>query len=198
VDIIDADEPDKGLWLVTGVQFDDNGSDVQVSLQRPLKSSPKKGSTGNGSNGNDPISGDLSALDGDWIQGADKVWPKCTRTPRQYVAWAQSQVNNGYANNRCLQWVSEAVSGAAGRGGAYARYVWEKAPASAVKSHGDTSPPIGAIVVWGSPTGGGAGHIGISIGGGRYISATGGRVQNLPIAGFGSNYFGAMTPSFWT
>jgi cell wall-associated NlpC family hydrolase len=92
--------------------------------------------------------------------------------------------------------VSIAVSGSQGRGGLYAKYVWEKAPASAVKSPGDTSPPAGAIVVWGPPTGGNAGHIGISIGGGKFISATGGRVQILSIAGFGS-YYGAMTPSFY-
>jgi hypothetical protein len=193
VEISRADPNDNGLWLVESVTFDNAGSAASLSLQRPLKSSPKKASQGTGSSAD---YGDLTALDGEWIQGADKVWPRCTRTPRQYVAWARSQVGSGYEVDRCLRWVSEAVSGAAGRGGAYARYVWEKAPASAVKSPGDTNPPIGAIVVWSGPTGGGAGHIGISVGGGRFISATSGRVVELSIAGFGS-YYGAMTPSFY-
>jgi hypothetical protein len=184
-----ADRADNGIWLVRDVSFDTSGGAASISLQRPLKSSPKKGSQGTGG-------GSLSELDGDWIQGADKVWPRCTRTPRQYVAWARSQVGQGFGYNKCLAWVSIAVSGKQGRGGYYARYVWEKAPSSAVKSAGDTNPPIGAIVVWSAPTGGGAGHIGISVGGGRFISATGGRVVELGIAGFGS-YYGAMTPSFF-
>jgi hypothetical protein len=193
VEISRADPNDNGRWLVDAVTFDNAGSAASLSLQRPLKSSPQKASQGTGTGSSD---GDLSALDGEWIQGADKVWPRCTRTPRQYVAVARSQVGQSYEVDRCLRWVSEAVSGAAGRGGDYARYVWEKAPASAIKSPGDTNPPIGAIVVWGPPTGGGAGHIGISVGGGRFISATSGRVVELSIAGFGS-YYGAMTPSFY-
>ena len=125
------------------------------------------------------------------------MWHGCTRSPRQYVAYARKQAaaGAGFRQNGCLAWVSIALSGREGLGGYYARYVWERAPASAVKSPGDTSPPIGAIVVWGPPTGGGAGHVGISVGGGRFISATGGRVVELNIAGFGS-YYGAMTPSF--
>lgn len=190
VDVSRADAEDNGIWLVSDVTFDETTGSADLSLQRPLKSSPKKASQGVGDGG------DLSSLDGEWIQGADKVWPRCTRTPRQYVAWARSQVGQGFGYNQCLAWVSIAVSGAQGRGGYYARYVWEKAPSSAVKSAGDTNPPIGAIVVWSAPTGGGAGHIGISVGGGRFISATGGRVVELGIAGFGS-YYGAMTPSFY-
>ena len=190
VRLVGADQADNGLWLVTQNTWDDSTPSATITLSRPLKSSPKKGSTGIGS------TDDPSALDGEWIQGADRVWPHCTRTPRQYVAWARGQLGQGFRNNGCLAWVSIAVSGTEGRGGYYARYVWEKAPASAVKSPGNTHPPIGAIVVWGPPTGGGAGHVGISVGGGRFISATGGRVVELNIAGFGS-YYGAMTPSFY-
>lgn len=191
VRIADADPADNGLWLVTGNAWDDSTPSATITLSRPLKSAPKKGSTGLGNTDN------TSTLDGDWIQGADKVWPRCTRSPRQYVAYAQKQAaaGAGFRQNGCLEWVSIALSGKKGLGGYYARYVWERAPASAVKSPGDTDPPIGAIVVWGPPTGGGAGHVGISVGGGRFISATGGRVVELNIAGFGS-YYGAMTPSF--
>ena len=196
VDVSRADAEDNGIWLVSDVTFDETAGSADLSLQRPLKSSPKKASQGQSNNGSIGDGGDLSSLDGEWIQGADKVWPRCTVTPRQYVARALSVVGQGYEVDRCLRWVSEMLSGAAGLGGDYARYVWERAPASAIKSPGDTSPPIGAIVVWSAPTGGGAGHIGISVGGGRFISATGGRVVELGIAGFGS-YYGAMTPSFY-
>ena len=194
VRIADADPADNGLWLVTGNAWDDSTPSASITLSRPLKSSPKKGSTGLGNIGNID---NTSTLDGDWIQGADKVWPRCTRSPRQYVAYAQNQAaaGAGFRQNGCLAWVSIALSGREGLGGYYARYVWERAPASAVKAPGDTNPPIGAIVVWGPPTGGNAGHVGISVGGGRFISATGGRVVELNIAGFGS-YYGAMTPSF--
>lgn len=203
VDLSRADDADNGIWLVSDVTFDEVSGSADLSLQRPLKSSPKKASQGQsttgssnlGSDGTAPTIAELDESDG-WIVGADKVWPNCTRTPRQYVAWALGQVNQPFGNNLCLAWVSIAVSGRQGRGGDYARYVWERAPASAVKSPGDTSPPAGAIVVWNAPTGGGAGHIGISIGGGKFISATGGRVVILSIAGFG-NYYGAMTPSFY-
>ena len=201
VNLTRADDADQGLWLVSDVTFDEVSGSADLSLVRPLKSSPKKGSTASSdsnslsSDGTSATIADLDEKDG-WIQGADKVWPRCTRTPRQYTAWALGQINQPFGNNLCLAWVSIAVSGSQGRGGLYAKYVWEKAPASAVKSPGDTSPPAGAIVVWGPPTGGNAGHIGISIGGGKFISATGGRVQILSIAGFGS-YYGAMTPSFY-
>ena len=196
VDVQGADDADEGIWLVREVSFDEVSPSVSVTLERPLKSSPKKGSGSDGSVASGGgAAGDIGS--GPWIDGADKVWPLCTRSPRQYVAWAQSRVGTPYENYRCLRWVSEAVYGAAGRGGDEARMVWENAPASAAKSPGDTTPPIGAIVVWGPPTGGGAGHIGISIGGGKMISATGGAVGVQSIAGFGSNYYGAMSPSFW-
>lgn len=203
VDISRADDADNGTWLVSDVTFDEVSGSADLSLSRPLKSSPKKASQGQsttgetnlGSDGTAPTMAELDESDG-WIKGADKVWPNCTRTPRQYVAWALGQILQPFPNNKCLAWVSIAVSGREGRGGLYAKYVWEKAPASAVRSPGDTSPPAGAIVVWGPPTGGSAGHIGISIGGGRFISATGGKVIITSIAGFGS-YYGAMTPSFY-
>ncbi len=49
VDLVDVPDPDRGLWLVTSVSFDDTAADVSVSLQRPRKSSPKNGSSGRGS-----------------------------------------------------------------------------------------------------------------------------------------------------
>ena len=191
----------QGEWLVTDVSWTDNRPElgVSVSIARPRKGIPQARTSGGGDGGLPPI-GDLG--EGQWIDGADKRWLNCTRTPRQYVAWAVARNGTGYADRRCLQWVSEAVSGAAGRGGMYARYVWEKRPAGTPTTSSRT-PPIGAIVVWDQESKGGhggvAGHIGISLGGGKFISATGGMVRVDRIeGGWAQGYFGAMAPNFYT
>jgi cell wall-associated NlpC family hydrolase len=62
--------------------------------------------------------------------------------------------------------------------------VWDEYPGASVRGS-STDAPVGALVVWRSPTGGWAGHVGISIGGGQMINATGGVVKVSPIAGFG-------------
>lgn len=185
--------PHAGWWVVTSASRSLRRPDTPVTLEiaRPRKGIPQDRTSTPVSTG----SGGALTVTGQWIDGKDKVWPGCTRTPAQYVAWAQSQVGQGWPDRRCLAWVSTAVKGREGAAGGRAVYAWTHAPAGTPKSPGDTSPPIGAIVVWGPPTGGTAGHIGISIGGGRFISATGGRVQNLSIAGFGT-YLGAMAPNF--
>lgn len=116
------------------------------------------------------------------------------RSPAQYVAWAKTQVGNGYPNRQCLGWVSTALTGSQGWGGALARYVWENRPAGAQIWRGDTSPPIGALCVWGASPTNNAGHIGISVGGGWMISATNGAVGRQRISGFTANYLGAVEP----
>lgn len=193
VQLSGASKADNGIWLVQGVNFDlHEAATVSATLYRPLKSAPKKGSTSD-----DTTDGKAPELnmDGDWIDGADKVWPGCTRTPKQYTRWALAQILSSWPQNACLAWVSTAVKGSQGAGGGLAKYVWQYAPAGTPRSPGETNPPIGAIVVWGPPTGGNAGHVGISLGDGKFISATGGKVQILSINGFGS-YLGAMAPNF--
>lgn len=192
VRLLDADPADNGLWLVTQNTWDDSTPSATITLSRPLKSSPKKASQGTSKI--DGIGDGPNVLDGEWIEGADRVWPGCTRTPRQYVAYARSALGSGQPLNNCLAWFSVAIKGSQGAGGYSARYVWKFAPANTAKSPGDTSPPIGAVVVWGAGTGGGHGHVGISTGGGKFISSTGGRVVELSIAGFG-DYLGAMVPN---
>ena len=189
-----------GTWLITGVGWTANRPEapVSVSIARPRKGIPQKRS-GAGS-ADLPSIGDLGS--GEWIEGKDRRWLNCTRTPEEYVRWAVARNNTGYAEARCLRWVSEAVSGGAGRGGLYARYVWEKRPAGTPTTSSRTTP-IGAIVVWDQESKGGhggvAGHIGISLGGGKFISATSGRVQILTISGgWLGGYFGAMAPNFYT
>jgi len=205
VNLSRAADADDGLWLVSDVTFDEVSGSADLSLVRPLKSSPKKGSTPSsdssqlGSDGTSATIADLDDIDG-WIKGYDKVWPRCSRTPKQAVAWALVKAappNNTWGQRLCLNFVSQAF-GKNNLGGGQASFVWDKAPASAIKSPGDTSPPAGALVVWGVGAGQGAGHIGISIGGGKMVNASGGRVFIASIAGFTSDYKGAMTPSFWT
>jgi hypothetical protein len=189
-----------GTWLITGVGWTANRPEapVSVSIARPRKGIPQKRS---GAGSTDlPSIGDLGS--GEWIEGKDRRWLNCTRTPEEYVRWAVARNNTGYAEARCLRWVSEAASGGAGRGGLYARYVWEKRPPGTPTTSSRT-PPIGAIVVWDQESKGGhggvAGHIGISLGGGKFISATSGRVQILTISGgWLGGYFGAMAPNFYT
>jgi len=190
VTISHADPADNGVWLVGDVSYGDGSPTADLSLSRPLKSGPKKASQQAGG-------GDLSALDGKWIVGADKVWPRCGRSPRQAVAWALQRKDQGWPDRACLNFVSQAF-GKNNLGGGQAHLVWDNAPATAVKDPGNTSPPIGALVCWGTGAGQGAGHIGISIGGGRMVNASGGKVFVTSIAGFTGDYKGAMTPSFWT
>lgn len=123
------------------------------------------------------------------------------RSPAQYVQWAKTQVGNGYPDRQCLGWVSTALTGGQGWPQShpkYARYVYEQAPQASTKWPKDPSPPIGSLCVWNAAVGDGAGHIGISIGGGWMISATGGVVGRQRIATFAvgglSNYYGAVAP----
>lgn len=120
------------------------------------------------------------------------------RSPRQMVEWARGQVGSGWPDQHCLAWVSTAILGRESYGGAYARYVWENKPASVTTWPKDPTPPKGALCVWNGAVGHGAGHIGISIGDGWMISATGGRVGKQRIATFAvgglANYYGAVVP----
>lgn len=189
--------PHAGLWVVTAANRDLLRAEatIDVEIARPRRGIPQDRTSNTATAGTTTGTGGPLVVQGQWIDGKDKVWPGCTRTPEQYVAWAQGQERQGWPDRMCLAWVSTAVKGGQGAGGGRAVYAWQYAPAGTPKAPGDTNPPIGAIVVWAPPTGGNAGHIGISIGGGRFISATGGRVVNLSIAGFG-NYLGAMAPNF--
>lgn len=188
-----------GTWLITSVAWTANRPEapVSVGIARPRKGIPQKRTSGG-----DPSASYENLGSGEWIEGADKRWLNCTRTPEEYVRWALARNNTGYTENACLRWVSEAVSGEYGRGGDYARYVWEQRPAGTPTTSSRT-PQIGAIVVWDQESKGGhggvAGHIGISLGSGKFISATSGRVQILTISGgWLGGYFGAMAPNFYT
>lgn len=195
VDVQGAVGEDAGLWLVTGVDFTEGEAAVSVTLSRPRKSAPQDGSSGSGGSGTGIA--DLDVGESGWIQGADRVWPRCSRTPRQAVEFGLANLGpSAYGNRRCLAWVSVAFSGAEGLGGSLARYVWERAPEQAAKSPKDFSPPAGAVVVWDSSVGDGAGHVGISIGAGKFVSATSGAIRVDELRAWSGGYYGAMSPSF--
>lgn len=203
-----AGDKDAGLWLVKGVSWDDRpDAVVDVSLYRPHHTLVKKASssthsaTGEGSllkfDASSVLGSDEVGKDG-WIPGANRVWPHCTRSPRQYVKWAQSRVGTAWGYHKCLAFVSTVVSGGEGRGGDYARYVWERRPAGTMTWPHDFSPPCGAICVWGTGLSS-AGHIAVSIGGGKMITTTDGSpgIDIWPIRRYTSGYYGAMVPHFY-
>ena len=64
-------------------------------------------------------------------------------------------------------------------------------------SERDFDAPRGAIVLWNSSIGGGAGHIAISLGGGKMVTTTGGAISIRNIRGFSDRaYLGWMPPYF--
>ena len=201
VDISGADAADNGMWLVTGATRDEGEPDTTIELSRPLKSAPKDGSSGK------PASSDASGSLGDggtWIANADKVYSGCSRSPRAYVAMAMAAKGSGYAPNHCAQWVGDMTGARVGNAWAY--YVRSKGPKAK-----DPNPPRGSIIVWkptgpgdGSPEWSGAGHgsiwghVGIALGDGSFISATGGSVvvQSIASWGVGDGYYGACAPNY--
>ena len=58
INITGADADDNGLWLVTNNSFDNKGPQASLSLQRPLKTHPKKGSQGSPGGTDDGSSGE--------------------------------------------------------------------------------------------------------------------------------------------
>ena len=74
--------------------------------------------------------------------------------------------------------------------------VWDNAPAS-LRYARDFDAPRGAIVLWSVGIGGGAGHIAISLGGGKMVTTTGGAISIRNIRGFSDRaYLGWMPPYF--
>jgi len=138
----------------------------------------------------------------------DQLMPDGRRNPRtatQAIAWAQDllgatvlpDATNTPQSGHCLRFVTLAYGYTAGY--LYAYQVRTSAPAS-IRHPGDWNPPPGAVVVWSNAggLGGGAGHIGISIGGGKMISTSNTTVRMMPIRNNGyvpdANYYGWMPP----
>ncbi len=144
--------------------------------------------------------GAISAEDVDRLMPPGQTNP---RTSTQAIAWAQNLLgatvlpDGTSQSGHCLRFVTLAYGYTGGY--RYAYQVWTNAPAS-IRRPGDWNPPPGAVVVWSNAggLGGGAGHIGISIGGGDMISTSGSTVRIMPIRGNGyvpdANYYGWMPP----
>ena len=120
------------------------------------------------------------------------------RTATQAVAYALTQVGVWRDSGYCLRFVGRAVYQRPWDGASIneAHMVWDNAPA-ALRYPRDFDAPRGALVLWNASIGGGAGHIAISLGGGKMVTTTGGAISIRNIAGFSDRaYLGWMPPYF--
>jgi hypothetical protein len=120
------------------------------------------------------------------------------RSASQAVRWALNQVGVWRDAGYCLRFVGRFAYQRPWDGASIdqAHHVWDHAPV-ALRHARDFSPPRGAIVLWDSSIGGGAGHIAISLGGGQMVTTTRGAVAITSIRGFSdSGYLGWMPPYF--
>ena len=112
--------------------------------------------------------------------------PPATTNGQKAIAWAQTKLGQTAWDGLCLNFVYQAylygagvdITGglpyAAAHNTAYT--YWTVVP----NHHTDTNPPAGALVFWraaSSPTG--AGHVGLSLGGGTIISSYDGRTYGI-------------------
>jgi cell wall-associated NlpC family hydrolase len=114
------------------------------------------------------------------------------------VTWALGQVGVWRDAGYCLRFVGREAFERPWDGASIARahQVWDNAPAQ-LRRRGDFAAPRGAILLWSSSIGGGAGHIAISLGGGQMITTTRGAVTITRIRGFADGaYLGWMPPYF--
>jgi hypothetical protein len=133
--------------------------------------------------------------------GVDAMLPdgyRNGRTAEQSVAYALTQVGVWRDAGYCLRFVGRVVYQRPWDGGSidYAYQVWDNAPASMHNAR-DFDAPHGAIVLWSSRIGSGAGHIAISLGNGKMITTTRGAIAISRIRGFADHaYLGWMPPYF--
>lgn len=120
------------------------------------------------------------------------------RSAEAAVGWALSQVGSWRDAGYCLRFVARYAYQRPWDGGSIpeAHVAWENAPAS-LRRPGGYDAPRGAVVLWNSSIGGGAGHIAISLGDGRMVTTTSGAVAIRTIRTFApSAYLGWMPPYF--
>lgn len=133
--------------------------------------------------------------------GVDAMLPAGYRNGRsaeQAVAYALTQVGVWRDAGYCLRFVGRVVYQRPWDGGSidYAYQVWDNAPDSMQHAR-DFAAPRGAIVLWSSRIGGGAGHIAISLGNGKMITTTRGAIAITSIRGFADHaYLGWIPPVF--
>ena len=120
------------------------------------------------------------------------------RSATQAVAYALTQVGQWRDSGYCLRFVGRVVYQRPYDGASIneAHMVWDNAPAT-LRYPRDFDAPRGAIVLWNASIGGGAGHIAISLGGGKMVTTTGGAISIRNIRGFSDRaYLGWMPPYF--
>lgn len=129
----------------------------------------------------------------------DKMLPAGYRNPRSAsdaLAWAKAMEGRGqHYNGYCLKFVNDAFGSNSGRY-PLAYQVWTNAP-ERLHHPKDTNPPPGAVVVWSNAgnMGRGAGHIAISVGGGKMLSTGPNGIETMDIASYApANYYGWMPP----
>lgn len=176
-----------GMWLVDAISISNDGtSPATVTVRQPRASAddpPRESSSTTGTSVDDVRS---------LLPSGYRLW----RSPAAAVAAAQRDIGRGGTSRRCLEFVGTWYGGMS-RGMQLAIDVWRQAP-DRMKHPRDTSAPLGALVCWGTGLGA-AGHIALSIGGGRMITTgvNGGRVAQMRIADYSpSNYLGWMPPYF--
>lgn len=156
---------------------------------------PSDGSSGTGDDGGDNFDsggGDTTRTDGLIPAGYHNG-----RSTAGAVNYAISRVGkDSNFNGRCLAWVSRQVFQSPTRGIQEAWQVWSNA-ANSYHHPRDWGAPRGAIVLWSSSIGGGAGHIAVSIGNGKMATTWPGGVKITDIKGFSNGaYLGWMPPYF--
>jgi hypothetical protein len=133
--------------------------------------------------------------------GVDPMLPagyRNGRTAAQAVAYALTQVGVWRDSGYCLRFVGRAVYQRPWDGASInqAHEVWDNSP-RALHYERDFDAPRGAILLWDSSIGGGAGHIAISLGAGKMVTTTGGAVAIRSIRGYADRaYLGWMPPYF--
>jgi hypothetical protein len=125
------------------------------------------------------------------------VWAGCTRTPREIVAYARTFVGQNRWAGYCQTFASNLARNPYSGGPALAKQSWTNMIARLPNTPHGTSrtPPAGAWVVWSGPHP--AGHIAVSIGGGRMITTTGGAITEMGVGEYIRDwgyYYGWMCP----
>ena len=164
VRIADADPADNGLWLVTQNTWDDSTPSATITLSRPLKSSPKKGSTGTGTDSTGDTGG-LTPIPGSSFTDAAR--------PSNWAGRSVTQILNIHRNNPgglnhqiyngCL-WYAQEVAGYS-HIGANPHVLWGML--ATAKRHTSRSVVPGAVMLFRNSN---IGHAVVYLGGGRALS----------------------------
>ena len=167
VDVTRADDEDNGPWLVESVTFDEVGGSADISLQRPLKSSPQKASQGTSTaSATDTGSTDLgSPIDGSSYSDVPR--------PASWGARSVAGILSLYRNNRgglgghgiyngCLWYAQEAAGYP--HIGDNPHVLWVMLSTS--KRHASRAVVPGAVLLYRNSR---VGHATVYLGGGRVL-----------------------------